>query len=291
MMPPKNKKSLLRRIAVCLLLIGLALHASHSSAADASPRERILLDEGWKFHLGDDWGTGENLMKAGISTGPADATFCDASFRAVNLPHDWVIELPFDAKSDRSHGYKPIGKNFPTNSIGWYRRTFTLPKTDDGKRIGLEFDGVYRDCLVFVNGYSLGRHQSGYDSFRYDITDVANYGGENVVAVRVDASKFEGWFYEGAGIYRHVWLEKTAPVAIVPDGIFVRSIFKHNTPNGSVEIFAQADVLNHSTNFLSKAKGTFELISPEGESLWKTKDTIRFDGRTQDGFSAITKFG
>ena len=98
----------------------------------------------------------------------------------------------------------------------WYRRTFDLPETDAGKRLWLEFDGVYRDCDVFVNGWFVGHHNSGYDSFRYDITDVANYGGKNIVAVKVDASQFEGWFYEGAGIYRHVWLVKTSPVAIAP---------------------------------------------------------------------------
>src|SRR5579859_963377 len=119
-----------RRFALSLFICLLAVINTAIANDSTSPRERLLLDFGWKFHLGDDWGTGENLMKAGISTGPADATFCDASFRTVNLPHDWVIELPFDPKSDRSHGYKPVGKNYPENSVGWYRRTFTLPKTD-----------------------------------------------------------------------------------------------------------------------------------------------------------------
>ena len=261
------------RSAVGLLILGLGLHASRSLATDTSPRERLLLDEDWKFHLGDDWGTGENLMKAGISTGPADPTFCDASFRTVNLPHDWVVELPFDSKSDRSHGYKPVGKNYPTNSVGWYRRTFILPKTDAGKRIWLEFDGVYRDCLVFVNGYSLGRHESGYDSFRYDITDVANCGGENVVAVRVDASKFEGWFYEGAGIYRHVWLEKTAPVAIAPDGIFVFSKFENNLPSDKVEVDVKTQVANSLTNDADTTVAQ-EILGPTGETVARSEQEL-----------------
>jgi beta-galactosidase len=270
----------------------LAVFSLNSLADDTnSPREKLLLDFNWKFHLGDDWPDMMRLNKAGQNSGPASEGFSDIAWRTVNLPHDWAIELPFDKNADGSHGFKPVGPGFPKNSVGWYRRTFDLPASDAGKRIWLDFDGAFRDTTIFVNGWFVKHNESGYYPFRADITDVVRVGGKNTIAVKVDASKFEGWFYEGAGIYRHVWLEKTAPVAIAPDGILVRSIFKHNTPNGRVEIFAQADVLNHSTNFLLKAKGTFELISPEGESLWKTKDTIRFNGRMQNGFSATTKFG
>ena len=270
----------------------LAVFNLNSLADDTnSPREKLLLDFNWKFHLGDDWPGMMRLDKAGQNTGPAGEGFSDIGWRTVNLPHDWAIELPFDKSADGSHGFKPVGPGFPKNSVGWYRRTFDLPPSDAGKRIWLDFDGAFRDTTVFVNGWFVKHNESGYYPFRADITDVVRVGGKNTIAVKVDAGKFEGWFYEGAGIYRHVWLEKTAPVAIAPDGIVVRSIFKHNIPNGSVEIFAQADVLNLSTNFLSKAKGKFELISPEGESLWKAKDTIRFDGRMQNGFSATAKFG
>ena len=195
-------------------------------------RERLLMDFGWKFHLGNEWGIAQNLAKAGTGSGPASTSFSDASWRTVNLPHDWAIELPFDRNADASHGFKPLGPRLPQNSVAWYRRTFELPREDAGKRIWLEFDGVFRDSTVFVNGWFVGNHQSGYSSFRYDITDVANCGGKNVLAVKVDASDFEGWFYEGAGIYRHVWLVKTAPVAIAPDGTFVYSEFKNNVPKG-----------------------------------------------------------
>ena len=82
---------------------------------------------------------------------------------------------------------------------------------------------MFRDATVWVNGWLVTRHEGGYYPFREDITDIAHFGGKNTVTVKVDASKFEGWFYEGAGIYRHVWLDKTAPVAIAPDGIFVYS--------------------------------------------------------------------
>jgi len=262
LMQPKPK---LRQIT-CLLMLGALLFKADLINAGEAPREKLLLDSGWKFYLGDDWGTAENLMKAGISTGPADATFCDAAWRTVNLPHDWVVELPFDPHSDRSHGFKPVGPKFPENNAGWYRRIFTLSKSDQGRRLWLDFDGVYRDAIVFVNGYRIGRHESGYSSFRYDITDVANCGGENIVAVRVDASKFEGWFYEGAGIYRHVWLEKTSPLAIVPDGIFVYSQFTNNAPDGPVQIHIKTKLLD-SQDHPADATVNYEIISPEGESI------------------------
>ena len=162
----------------------------------------------------------------------------------VDLPHDWAIELPFDPTADGSHGFRAVGEAFPQNSVAWYRRSFDLPAADAGRRLWLEFDGVYRDSTVFVNGWFVAHHESGYSGFRCDITDVANCGGRNVVAVRVDATQPEGWFYEGAGIYRHVWLVKTAPLAVAPDGVFVYSRFKDNVPAGPDEVHMEARLLN-----------------------------------------------
>ncbi len=199
----------------------------------ASPREHLLMDFGWRFALGHatdpdkDFGFGTGyfsyLAKAGNGDGPADPKFDDRAWRVINLPHDWAVEQPFSEKGSFSHGYKAIGRAFPEASVGWYRKTFFIPKTDQGRRISIEFDGVYRDAAVFVNGFYMGREESGYNNFRYDITDVLNYGGDNTVAVRVDATMEEGWFYEGAGIYRHVWLTKTAPLHVDYSGTFVIS--------------------------------------------------------------------
>jgi len=122
--------------------------------------------------------------------------------------------------------------------------------------------------MFFVNGWFIEHHDSGYGSFRCDITDVADCGGKNVVAVKVDASEFEGWFYEGAGIYRHVWLVKTAPVAIAPDGIFVYSKFENNVPSDKVEVRLETILLNLETgsanaNVLKEVSQ--EIFSPD----WK----------------------
>jgi beta-galactosidase len=255
-----------------LLALAVGLIAHVLTAADSAPRERLLMDFGWRFHLGNEWGIGQNLAKSGTGMGPASVAFCDASWRRVDLPHDWAIELPFDAKGDTAHGCKAIGEGFPQNNIGWYRRTFELPAADSGHRLWLEFDGAFRDYTVFVNGWAVGRQESGYTGVRYDITDVANCGGKNVVAVRVDASQFEGWFYEGAGIYRHVWLVKTAPLAIAPDGVCVFSQFKDNIPEGAAEIHLHAQLAN-AQNAPADATVTWEIASPEGKVLGATTQT------------------
>ncbi len=257
-----------------------------SSATAEGGRERLLLDFGWKFHLGNEWGFGQNLSKAGTGSGPASTSLSDASWRTVNLPHDWAVELPFDSTADGSHGFKPVGPGFPQTSVAWYRRTFDLPETDAGKRLSLEFDGVFRDCDVFLNGWFVGHHNSGYDSFRYDITDVANYGGKNIVAVKVDASQFEGWFYEGAGIYRHVWLVKTGPVAIAPDGVFVSSAFENNIPEGPAMIMVEATLLN-STNVPTKINVSCQVISPEGKPLNTFENSTSV--RSQPTVGLVTK--
>lgn len=215
-------------------------------------RERLLLDPNWRFALGHaanvdldyDFARDRSLVKAGEARGAAraltrapfaaapaagsiGATFDDSNWRLVDLPHDWAIELGIDrGREDREHvehGFVPVGPDYPQNSVGWYRKTFNIPAEDEGRRISIEFDGVFRDCIVWVNGHRMGRHASGYVPFRYDITDQLNYGGENVVAVRVDASQYEGWWYEGAGMYRHVWLVKTAPLHVALDGVWIRA--------------------------------------------------------------------
>ncbi|MDN5291648.1 MAG: beta-galactosidase [Anaerophaga sp.] len=199
----------------------------------ASPRQRILMDFDWKFAFGHphdvdrDFGVGTSyftyLAKTGYGDGAASADFDDRTWRTLDLPHDWAAETGFSGEASHSHGYKKVGPGFPDTSVGWYRKTFTIPADDLGKRIFLQFDGVFRDSKVWVNGFYCGNEPGGYSSFGYDVTEYLNYGEENVVAVRVDASMEEGWFYEGAGIYRHVWMLKTNPLHIPQHGTFVTS--------------------------------------------------------------------
>jgi beta-galactosidase len=266
------------------LIVGLLAVCAAQASTNDNPREHLSLDANWRFHLGDDWPNALRLDKAGESSGPASEKFNDTAWRSLDLPHDWAIELPFDRTADTSHGFKPVGPGFPTNSVGWYRRTFELPKEDLGKRLWLQFDGVFRDATLWVNGWLVARHESGYYPFRADITDIVHVGGKNTVTVKVDASKFEGWFYEGAGIYRHVWLDKTAPVAIAPDGVFVYSQFKNNVPKGAAEIHAELKLINSQASPV-KAKVVYSFTEPNGRTAGELKDTVKIDARSRKTIS------
>lgn len=217
----------------------LMLCAASLSLSAQSVRERILLDDGWQFAFGNaaspqkDFGCGTEyfnyLTKAASihNEGPYSLKF-DASkwgveWKSVDLPHDWAVDLPYAAEASHSHGYKTVGYKYPETGVGWYRKTITIPEEDLGKHLYLQFDGIFRDARVWINGFYLGHEPSGYATQTYDITEYLNYGGENLITVRADATLEEGWFYEGAGIYRHVWLNKTAPLHVAPFGTFVHS--------------------------------------------------------------------
>ncbi len=195
-----------------------AAEEAQAQAAQTAPgagRERLLLDFGWRFHLGNatdaaqDFNFRGNFSKTGNLVQAGTPLFDDNEWKSVELPHDWAVELPFqNDPALSSKGFYPLGRNYPATSVGWYRRVFDLPASAAGKRISIEFDGAYREAMVVFNGFYVGRHVGGYDPFSFDVTDFANPGGTNVLLVRVDATQSDGWFYEGAGIYRHVWLVK-----------------------------------------------------------------------------------
>src|SRR6266567_2916552 len=221
-----------------------ALLADYPSAASAealspvAPREHLLFDFGWKFFQGH--GT-DPLRDLGFGMGQGDfaksgefefatAKLDDSKWRTLNLPHDWAVELPFVRDEEQqSHGYKPLGRRYPETSVGWYRRTFDIPKEDSRRRIVVEFDGAFRSALVFLNGYFIGRNDNGYAPFRFDLTDFLNYGGKNYLMVRMDASFGDGWFYEGAGIYRHVWLTKMDALHVEQWESYIRTEVKGNS--------------------------------------------------------------
>jgi beta-galactosidase len=194
---------------------------SAEATAAIAPRERLLFDFGWKFTFGNGTDPSRDL---GFGYGQGDFAktgdfkfakegFDDSKWRTLNLPHDWAVELPFVWDDEQmSHGFKPLGRRYPETSVGWYRRAFDVPASDLGRRVSVEFDGAFRDVLVFVNGCFVGRNNNGYAPFEFDISDFLELGKTNYIVVRVDASFGDGWFYEGAGIYRHVWLTKTDPV-------------------------------------------------------------------------------
>ena len=243
----------------------------HIDIAKNSLRERQSLDFDWRFALGHaddaarDFGFGRqsgagNYSKSGNAGGATPIHFDDSQWESMQLPHDWAVALPFILEEPlQERGAKPLGREFPTTSIGWYRRSIDVTPADHGKRIVLEFDGVFRAATVFVNGHWVGENMSGYAPFEIDITDFLDYKPRegknadptpspsgvvrNVISLRVDATLSEGWFYEGAGIYRHVWLRKTAPLHLVKDGVFVQSTLE----GGSASLAITSEVRNLTT--------------------------------------------
>ena len=258
---------------------------SHGAPREAvmagAGRERLLMDFGWRFHFGNandankdfDFGKGEvgNFQKTGSFLPACSLAFDDADWKAVNLPHDWAIELPFtNDPALLSKGFYPLGRDYPDTSVGWYRRVFDLPASDKGKRISIEFDGAYRGTMVAVNGFYVGQHAGGYDPFSFDVTDFVNPGGHNVLLVRVDATLSDGWFYEGAGIYRHVWLVKTHPVHVRKWGTFVAPA----VAPGRATLTVRTEVNNHSYD-AQNAQVVSTVLDPAGKAVGKAASAER----------------
>lgn len=192
-----------RMIALFATLASLSSFPMMAAAAD-SPRLELAADSGWRFLLGD-------------PSGAESPSFADSSWRTVDLPHDWSIE----SKPDKNNPSGAGGGFFP-GGTGWYRKAFTAPADWKGKRVSVEFDGVYRNATVYLNGHKLGDHAYGYTAFTFDLTPGLNFGATNVLAVRVDNSaQPNSRWYSGSGIYRHVRVVVTSPVHVAHWGVFV----------------------------------------------------------------------
>lgn len=298
-------------------------------------RETIRLDDGWKFAFGNaadpkkDFGCGTEyfnyLTKANSihNEGPYVANFNDSTWQEVKVPHDWVTILPYADVASHSHGYKTVGYKYPETSVGWYRKTINIPANDLGKHIALKFDGIFRNARVWFNGFYMGTEPSGYATQVYDVTEYVNYGGDNLICVRADATLEEGWFYEGAGIYRDAWLMKSAAVGVAPFGTFVYADLKQ--PYDKATIHVETEVNNHSlttqqcevshrlldadgrevaksesSTIMLKAKQTLNtqlltlnlsaphLWSPADPYLYKVETTVKVDGRVTDVYETTT---
>lgn len=269
---PRGADATVSRAALPAILPDL----SSAAVTALAPREQLLFDFGWRFTFGHGTDPKKDL---GFGFGQGDFAktgefkfaktgYDDSAWRQVNLPHDWAVELPFthddsgDDDSLQSHGYKPLGRRYPETSVGWYRREFDIPKSDLGRRIWIEFDGAFRDVLVFVNGCFIGRNTNGYVPFRFDLTDFLTYGKRNVITLRVDASFGDGWFYEGAGIYRHVWLLKTDAVHLGRWDSVVRSAV---TADGAALDLTAVAVNTRDTARLARVKWT--IIDAAGKTV------------------------
>ncbi len=239
-------------------------------------RESVLLNEGWRFSLGNasdpakDFGNGTEyfnyLTKAHSihNEGPYSDKFDDSAWQEVRVPHDWVTTLPYASNASHSHGYKAVGYRFPETSVGWYRKIIHVGKEDMGKHLMLRFDGIFRDAKVWFNGVYMGTEPSGYATQVYDVSDYVNYDGDNLICVRADATFEEGWFYEGAGIYRDVWLEKRSEVGVAPFGTFVYSDI--HSPYQSAVMTVETEVNNASLKGQS-CTVMQKLVDAEGKEI------------------------
>ena len=189
---------------------GQANAQTQPAGGSGAARVRDTFDFGWKFFKGD-------------APGAQQPNFADASWRDVDLPHDWSIEGPFSDAAGSARRSLPTG-------IGWYRKRFSIPESYRDRKVVIEFDGVYQLSEVWINGQYLGKRPYGYISFCYDLTPHLKFGGDNVIAVKVDNSHQPNCrWYSGSGIYRHTWLLVTNQVHVAYWGTFV------TTPQVDVE--------------------------------------------------------
>ncbi len=239
-------------------------------ACGATARERINFDKGWRFALAD-------------SVQMSALDYNDSKWHTLNVPHDWAIEGDFSASapSGNSGGALPGG-------IGWYRKTFTVDNADKGKMMYIDFDGVYMNAKVWINGTLLGQRPYGYSSFRYDLTPYIIYGGKNVVAVRVDNSdQPNSRWYSGCGIYRHVWLNKTARIHVahwgthvVAEGNKVKVDVTVDNPDNA-KFAVRNTLLDREGRVVGKAMGIKSVIKVSKPKLWSCESPYIYTLRTE----------
>ena len=170
---------------------------------DGARPTTISFDSAWKFHLGD-------------VTGAQASTFDDSTWTGLDVPHDFSIALPFTQNSPAG-----AGGGYLNGGVGWYRKTFTVPSSATGQRLFIQFDGVYMDSTVYLNGTQVCGRPYGFSSFECDITSGAKVGGANVLAVKVNNQQPSSRWYSGSGIYRHTWLKTVNPLRVAYTGTAV----------------------------------------------------------------------
>jgi beta-galactosidase len=212
--------------------------------------QRQCFDFDWKFIKAD-------------STAFASPDFNDGSWLDVQLPHDWNISEQFDFNIGGHAAYLPDG-------IGWYRKTFAVPASSRDKRIAIHFDGIFMQSRVYINGHLLGFRPYGFCSIEYDLTPYLIYGGENVIAVRVDTTGGRPRWYAGAGIYRHTWLISANPIHVAEYGTYITT---PRVDDNSADVSIVTTVVNSSASSRQIALSQ-RILDPQGRELNKTSQKI-----------------
>ncbi|MBR5870735.1 MAG: DUF4982 domain-containing protein [Clostridia bacterium] len=282
-------------------------------------RTRIKLNENWHFHEGDIetvpltdknsayqhaktrralWGPASMHYNSNPDNWDTSRPLPTEPWTAVTLPHDYIITQTPDPKNNNTLGYF-------TYPNAWYRKRFRLEKEDADKHITLTFEAVSTEATVWVNGCKMAHHHTGYTPFTVDITDIANFDGDNVIAVYVQSGDHESWWYEGAGIVRHVWLEKTADVSVDQYGVFVHpekqtdtlwrcpvDVTVRNDRFSDVTVCVKTTVLDESGQALAAAEGTLAVpckdkrdislsMDADSPALWDTDEVHMHTLRTE----------
>jgi len=241
--------------------------------AQSGKNNLLLFDDDWVFHRGG-------------AQGAERPTFDDSKWRRVDLPHDWSIEdlpgtnSPFDANAGSA-----VNGGYTTGGIGWYRKSFTVPADQKGKRIDLQFDGVYMNAEIWLNGQYLGNHPYGYTSFWFDVTEQLKFGEQNILAVKVENEGDNSRWYSGSGIYRHVWLKTTEPVHVAQWGTYVTT---PEVTSVSATVHAKTNVVNQSTN-ASDVLLITRILNPEGKEIGKSESRQKLEPGASFDFNQDVK--
>lgn len=226
--------------------LGAAMAAYSMSGNSPEPigGGRASFNDGWKFLKGE-------------ATGAEEIVFDDTNWRELDLPHDWAIEGPFDVKYNARCG------GLPFHGIGWYRKEFSVPATAMGQVVKVTFDGAMYNAHVWINGHFLGNRPYGYIEFEHDLSPYLNYGGENVIAVKLQPEDLSSRWYPGAGIYRNVWIDYRNPVHVAQWGTRI------TTP----EISAEQATVNVQTTLIGKGEVEYEIFDPKGKKVASSKSS------------------
>ena len=279
--------------ALILMTASALLPAAHSEQVDSpQPREHTLFTTGWRFQQGDPAGVGDALSyaklkpwllsngnafrkeQAPVPTGTppgedvsyAQSSFDDTTWRALDLPHDWGVDGPFDQALAGETG------KLPFFGVGWYRKSFDLPASDQGKRITLDIDGAMSYATVWCNGKFVGGWPYGYASWSVDLTPFVKFGGQNSLSIRLDNPPESSRWYPGGGIYRNVWLTKTSPVHVAHWGSTVTTPSVSET---SAEVAVKTRVKNDLTNEASVTLSTSIIpVGADGKTSGEAVATI-----------------
>ena len=258
-----------RVLVIAVVSSSLWLFVAHVCFANSRPGRRVSFNQDWRFHLGD------------VANGQ-DAGLSDAQWRRLDLPHDWSVEGGFSEKHPAGTG----GGALP-GGIGWYRKTFTLPATASGKRVFVEFDGVYRNSEVWLNGHYLGKRPYGYSSFVYELTPHLSYGSKaNVIAVKVDNSQQpNSRWYSGSGIYRNVWLTTLDPIHVEHWGTYVTTP-EVSEQSATVEIKTR---VKNSSQSAAPVNLTTTILDASGRDIVRVTDENVASKNSQVEFAQTLK--